>query len=85
MLYSLDHCGPMARTVEDAAMLLNVLAGYDKLDIASVEHPQEDYVAAMKQPVSDLRLGIPRVPFFDRLDDETCKGDRRSACGACET
>ena len=73
MLYSLDHCGPMTRTVEDAAMLLNVLAGYDKLDIASVEHPQEDYVAAMKQPVSGFRLGIPRVPFFDRLDDETAK------------
>jgi aspartyl-tRNA(Asn)/glutamyl-tRNA(Gln) amidotransferase subunit A len=73
MLYSLDHCGPMTRTVEDAAMLLNVLAGYDKLDIASVEHPQEDYVAAMKQPVSGLRLGIPRTPFFDRLDDETSK------------
>ncbi len=73
MLYSLDHCGPMTRTVEDAAMLLNVLAGYDKLDIASVEHPQEDYVAAMKQPVSGFRLGIPRTPFFDRLDDETAK------------
>src|SRR3989442_3743305 len=41
---SLDHCGPMTRTVEDTAMLLNVLAGYDRLDIASVEHPKEDYV-----------------------------------------
>ncbi len=70
MIYSLDHCGPMARTVEDAAMLLNALAGYDKLDVASVEHPQEDYVAAMKQPISGMRLGIPRAPFFDRLDDE---------------
>jgi aspartyl-tRNA(Asn)/glutamyl-tRNA(Gln) amidotransferase subunit A len=70
MLYSLDHCCPMAKTVEDAAMLLNALAGYDKLDVASVEHPQEDYVGAMKQSVSGLRLGIPRAPFFDHLDDE---------------
>src|SRR5499427_4494569 len=71
--YSLDHCGPMTKTAEDAAILLNVMAGYDKLDVASVEHPAEDYVAALKQPISGLRLGIPRAPFFDRLDEETSK------------
>src|SRR5262249_38718488 len=48
---SLDHCGPITGTVLDAAMVLNPLAGYDRLDIASVEHPMEDYVAAMQQPV----------------------------------
>jgi aspartyl-tRNA(Asn)/glutamyl-tRNA(Gln) amidotransferase subunit A len=71
--YSLDHCGPMTKTAEDAAILLNAIVGYDKLDVASVEHPKEDYVAALQQPVSGLRLGIPRAPFFDRLDDETSK------------
>ena len=70
---SLDHCGPIVRTAEDAALMLNVLAGYDKLDIASVEHPKEDYVAAMKQPISGLRLGIPRAPFFDLLDADVEK------------
>jgi len=70
---SLDHCGPLTRTVEDAALVLNSLAGYDKLDIASVEHAREDYVAAMKQPVSGLRLGIPRAPFFDLLDADVAK------------
>jgi aspartyl-tRNA(Asn)/glutamyl-tRNA(Gln) amidotransferase subunit A len=70
---SLDHCGPITRTVEDAAILLNALAGYDRLDIASVEHPREDYVAALRQPVSGLRLGIPRVPFFDHLDPDVAK------------
>jgi aspartyl-tRNA(Asn)/glutamyl-tRNA(Gln) amidotransferase subunit A len=70
---SLDHCGPIARTAEDAALLLNVLAGYDKLDIASVEHAKEDYVAAMKQPISGLRLGIPRAPYFDLLDADVEK------------
>jgi aspartyl-tRNA(Asn)/glutamyl-tRNA(Gln) amidotransferase subunit A len=48
--------------------MLNALAGYDKLDIASVEHAREDYASAMKQPVAALRLGIPRAPFFDLLD-----------------
>jgi aspartyl-tRNA(Asn)/glutamyl-tRNA(Gln) amidotransferase subunit A len=70
---SLDHCGPIVRSAEDAAVMLNVLAGYDKLDIASVEHAKEDYVAAMKQPISGLRLGIPRAPFFDLLDADVEK------------
>src|SRR5437899_76996 len=73
LTFSLDHCGPIVRTVEDAALMLNVLAGYDKLDTASVEHTKEDYAAAMKQPVSGLRLGIPRAPFFDLLDADVSK------------
>lgn len=67
---SLDHCGPIVRTVEDAALMLNYLAGYDKLDITSVEHPKEDYLAGMKQPVKNLRIGIPRAPFFDWCDPD---------------
>ena len=68
---SLDHCGPITRTVRDAALMLNQMAGYDRLDITSVQHPKEDYVAALSQPVSGLRLGIPRAPFFDQVDAET--------------
>ncbi|WP_293396031.1 amidase [Nevskia sp.] len=55
----LDHCGPMTRTVEDNAIMLNALVGYDRRDITSVEHKREDYVAALKQPVSGFRLGAP--------------------------
>ena len=73
LTYSLDHCGPMTKTVEDAALMLNSMAGYDSHDVASVEHAKEDYVESMKQPVSGLRLGIPRAPFFDQLDEETAK------------
>jgi aspartyl-tRNA(Asn)/glutamyl-tRNA(Gln) amidotransferase subunit A len=59
-----DHCGPLAKRVEDAAMMLNVMAGYDKLDIFSVEHPKENYVEGMKQvSVKDIRLGIPKGAF----------------------
>jgi aspartyl-tRNA(Asn)/glutamyl-tRNA(Gln) amidotransferase subunit A len=70
---SLDHCGPLTRTVTDAAMMLNVLAGYDRLDIASVEHPAEDYVAALKQPIDGFRIGIPRAPFFDLVDADVAR------------
>jgi aspartyl-tRNA(Asn)/glutamyl-tRNA(Gln) amidotransferase subunit A len=66
---SMDHAGPMTRTVEDTAIMLNVLAGYDKLDITSVEHPAEDYVAAMKQPVKGFKLGLP-YGYVDHLDPE---------------
>jgi aspartyl-tRNA(Asn)/glutamyl-tRNA(Gln) amidotransferase subunit A len=78
MVMSLDHCGPITRTVEDAAILLTQLAGYDQLDITSVDHPKEDYVAAMKRPVADIRVGIPRAPFYDHLDAETSKAVERA-------
>jgi aspartyl-tRNA(Asn)/glutamyl-tRNA(Gln) amidotransferase subunit A len=69
---SLDHCGPMTRTVVDNAMMLNVMAGYDKYDITSIEHAKEDYVAALKQPIKSLRLGMP-VGYFDAVDPEVSK------------
>jgi aspartyl-tRNA(Asn)/glutamyl-tRNA(Gln) amidotransferase subunit A len=70
---TLDHCGPIARTVADAAVLLDAIAGYDKLDLASVDHAKSDHVAALKQPVKQLRLGVARAPFFDLLDPEVGK------------
>ncbi len=70
LTYSLDHVGPMTKTAEDAAMMLNHMTGFDSHDVASVERAKEDYVQSMKQPVSALRLGVPRGAFFDGLDDE---------------
>jgi aspartyl-tRNA(Asn)/glutamyl-tRNA(Gln) amidotransferase subunit A len=69
LIYSLDHCGPMVRTAEDAAIMLNVLAGYDPLDPASVEHCKEDYVEALAQPTKAFRLGMPEE-FYVELDPE---------------
>ena len=66
---SLDHCGPMARTVEDVALMLTQMTGYDKLDIYSVESQPEDYTKSIKQPVSSFRLGVP-PEFYDHLDPE---------------
>src|SRR5436309_3326667 len=73
LVLSLDHCGPITRSVADAAMVLTVLAGYDRLDIASVEHASEDYVSAMNQPVNGFRIGIARAPFFDLLDADVAR------------
>ncbi len=71
LVYSIDHCGPMTHTVEDAALLLNSMVGYDADDVASLARPPEDYVRSLRETrVADLRLGIPRAPYFDRLDPE---------------
>ena len=69
LIASLDHCGPMTRTVDDAALMLDVLAGYDRLDFTSVEHPKESYFTQLQQPVSGIRLGVADF-FFDQLDPE---------------
>jgi aspartyl-tRNA(Asn)/glutamyl-tRNA(Gln) amidotransferase subunit A len=66
---SLDHCGPMARTVEDVALMLGQMTGYDNLDIFSVQHGAEDYLTAMKQPVSGFKLGAP-AEFYDHMEPE---------------
>lgn len=80
---SLDHCGPMARTVEDVAMMLTQMTGYDNADIFSVEHPREDYLNSMKQPVSGFRLGAP-VEFYDHLEPEVAEAVS-VACGVLGT
>ena len=69
LTWSLDHCGPIARTVDDAALVLQVIAGYDPLDLQSVDLPVPDYVAAIGAPVGQFRLGIPPM-FFDGLDPD---------------
>jgi len=70
--WSLDHCGPLARTVEDAAMVLQQIAGYDHLDIDSLDKPVPDYASALSAAVAQFRIGIA-PQFFDHLDDDVAK------------
>ena len=70
MSWTLDHVGPMCKTVEDAAIMLGVIAGYDPLDPASVDTPVADYSRAIRTPTSKLRVGVPRTPFFEGLNPE---------------
>jgi aspartyl-tRNA(Asn)/glutamyl-tRNA(Gln) amidotransferase subunit A len=66
--WSMNHPGPMCRSVADAALLLSAIAGYDPRDSTSVEAPIPDYAAALQAKVSALRLGAPRAVFYDNLD-----------------
>jgi aspartyl-tRNA(Asn)/glutamyl-tRNA(Gln) amidotransferase subunit A len=70
---SLDTCGPMARRVEDVAMLFSEMVGYDALDVRSVERPKQDYALAARQPVSQLRIAVPRHPFFDDVGPQIAR------------
>ena len=63
--WTLDHTGPMARTVEDCAYLLQPLAGHDPLDPASSRVAVSDYVAALGQPMRGVKIGVVRDYFFD--------------------
>jgi aspartyl-tRNA(Asn)/glutamyl-tRNA(Gln) amidotransferase subunit A len=65
---SLDHIGPIARTVADAAVTLQAIAGYDAKDGNSVDMPVPDYLASLRQQWRPPRIGVPRKLFFEDLD-----------------
>ena len=68
--WSLDHVGPMTRTVTDAAILLQIIAGYDLEDTTTVDIPVPDFRAGLQARQSSIRLGVPRAIFFEKLDPE---------------
>src|SRR5437868_11533779 len=67
---SLDHIGPLTKTVKDAAILLRVIAGHDPLDSTSADVPVPDYEADLAKSVSGLRIGVPKEYFGEGLDGE---------------
>jgi aspartyl-tRNA(Asn)/glutamyl-tRNA(Gln) amidotransferase subunit A len=67
---SLDHVGPLTRTVTDSALLLQPLAGYDPEDITSVDVPVPNYAEGLGVSKLSSRLGVPRVLFYDKLDPD---------------
>jgi len=67
---SLDQAGPMAKSAEDLALLLSVIAGFDARDSTSLERPREDYTRDLTQPVAGLRIGVPKEYFAEGLDDD---------------
>ena len=67
---SLDHIGPLTKTVRDSALILRVIAGRDPLDSTSAEVPVPNYVEQIEKPVQGLRIGIPKEYFAEGLDPE---------------
>ncbi|MBO0857407.1 MAG: amidase [Chloracidobacterium sp.] len=65
--YSLDCPGPMTRSVEDAALMLQILAGNDPLDSITLDRPVPDYSKTLRDSIAQLRIGIPRQNYFESL------------------
>jgi len=66
---SLDQGGPLARTAEDCALLLNAMAGFDEKDSTSVQRPAEDYTRDLQKPLAGLRVGLPKEFFGPGMAD----------------
>ncbi|MDP2822849.1 MAG: Asp-tRNA(Asn)/Glu-tRNA(Gln) amidotransferase subunit GatA [Sulfuritalea sp.] len=65
---SLDQGGPMAKSAEDCALLLNAMAGFDARDSTSLERPAEDYSRDLEKPLAGLRVGLPQEFFGEGMD-----------------
>ncbi|MBI4610148.1 MAG: amidase [Candidatus Rokubacteria bacterium] len=76
--WSMDHVGPMATTVEDAALLLNALVGHDPRDPASVDRPREDFTRYLGRRVEGLTVGVPAACLAD------CDGEVKEAFARAE-
>ncbi|TMB67521.1 MAG: amidase, partial [Chloroflexi bacterium] len=81
--WSLDHVGPMTRTVEDAAIILRAIAGRDAAEASTSDEPVPDYTQALRGGVQGLRIGVPRQFFFENVDPEV-ESAVRSAIGMLE-
>src|ERR687893_1330045 len=68
--WTLDHVGPLTRTVEDNAMMLNVLAGHDPEDHYSVDRPTEDFTRYLRRGLRGVSIGLPRSFYFDHVEEE---------------
>jgi aspartyl-tRNA(Asn)/glutamyl-tRNA(Gln) amidotransferase subunit A len=75
---SLDQAGPMARTAEDCALLLNCMASVDDKDSTSIDHQIDDYSASLNSPIKGLRIGVPREYFSEGLDAGTEQAVRQA-------
>jgi aspartyl-tRNA(Asn)/glutamyl-tRNA(Gln) amidotransferase subunit A len=76
--YSMDTIGPITRTVEDAAAMLQILAGYDPKDAITATQPVPDYRAALHGSLANLRVGVPRDYFFEQLHPDVAAAMERA-------
>ena len=82
--WSLDHVGPMTRTVEDNALVLNALAGHDPQDFYSVDLPLEDFTRDLERTLSGVGVGVP-VSFYTEYVDEEVEAHIREAAAVFDT
>ena len=79
--FSLDHMGPLARSVRDAALTLSAIAGHDPRDLSSSRAPVKDYLPGEAISLHGIRVGVPEGPFYQRTAEEV----RAAAAGMART
>ena len=77
--WNLDHAGPITRTVQDAALMLSVMAGYDKEDPASIDIPDEDYHVNLSVGINGWRVALATGSYFESVDSEIQTAVRQAA------
>lgn len=77
--HSLDTVGPMTRTVRDAAIIMNAIAGHDSRDVSSANRPKEDFTSGLDNGVQGLSIGVPKEYFYDMIDDEVADAIKSAA------
>lgn len=70
---SLDQIGPITKDVEDAAILLGIIAGHDVKDTTSVDIPRKDYTKSLKKDIKGIKIGVPKEFFADGINEEVKK------------
>jgi len=75
---SLDQAGPLTRSVEDAAIVLQAIAGHDKSDSTSIDTPVPDYLAGIGKGVKGLKVGIPKEYFIEGMDPDVESAIRKA-------
>jgi len=70
---SLDQAGPMAKSAEDCALLLNAMGGFDERDSTSLDRPMEDYARDLNQPLAGLKIGLPKEFFAEGLSADVAR------------
>jgi aspartyl-tRNA(Asn)/glutamyl-tRNA(Gln) amidotransferase subunit A len=76
LAWSMDHCGPLTRTVEDTAIVMNAISGHDHRDPASVDRVTPDFTAFLDGRVGGLRIGVLREQFGTQIDSEVQAANR---------
>jgi aspartyl-tRNA(Asn)/glutamyl-tRNA(Gln) amidotransferase subunit A len=79
LAFSLDHMGPLARSVRETALTLNVLAGFDSRDPSSRNRPAENFVPTESVSIRDVRIGLPENFYFDSVSLEVSESAKRMA------
>lgn len=70
---SLDQAGPMAKSAEDCALMMNVMAGFDERDSTSLQREKEDYARDLDKPLAGLKIGLPKEYFAEGLSSDVAK------------